>query len=442
MNQIDIEELVSRCNSPRTKLYFREAVDCYTIGAYRACIVTTWITVVYDIIEKLRELDLTGDAQATAKVKEFETISAKADVTAALAFEREILAIARDPFELLTAHEVLEIARLQEDRNRCAHPNLVRDNDSFKPAAELARVHLRHAADLILSRPPVQSRAALQFLHTQVESAYFPTTTADALDALKTGPLARAKDNLVKEFVLGALTSCVKESLSTHQVLQRLSAVEATKMLHPQLTQELFRDRAGKVFARIDDSFLARGIFALRRLPDLVPLLDKPTKQKFNTYVSTMPDSDMIPTLAFALRLDEFRAAGNARLQSVTDEYLAKLIEVYLSNAITAPVEIVERSIVIYSASTSFANANSIAKEIVLPLLPSYDANQAERIMRCASNGEVKYSFEFKNVVQAIKSRNVLEYDHFIRLFGELGIAQAHPSLSFDENPLAHSKET
>jgi hypothetical protein len=45
----------------RARSYLREAVDCYNAGLYRAAIVTTWVAVVFDLIEKIRELALSGD---------------------------------------------------------------------------------------------------------------------------------------------------------------------------------------------------------------------------------------------------------------------------------------------------------------------------------------------------------------------------------------------
>ena len=121
----DLDELVLRCRDPRSQAYVREAVACHHSGAHRASIVATWIAVVFDIVGKLRELDLSGDGRATAKLADFERIRAGGDgrLKEALDFEREILAVAKDEFELLTPLEKADLERLQEDRNRCAHPS-------------------------------------------------------------------------------------------------------------------------------------------------------------------------------------------------------------------------------------------------------------------------------------------------------------------------------
>src|SRR4051812_16530091 len=102
---VDLESLVERCRSANARAYIKEAVDCYRIGAYRACIITTWIALVYDIIDKFRELAFTGDKAAEALVKEFDEIQKHRNTEAALKFERDVLGIAYRDFELITAQE-------------------------------------------------------------------------------------------------------------------------------------------------------------------------------------------------------------------------------------------------------------------------------------------------------------------------------------------------
>lgn len=60
----DLDELVLRCKSAAAKAYINEATSCYFAGAYRSAIVATWIAVVYDFVDKLKDLELAGDANA------------------------------------------------------------------------------------------------------------------------------------------------------------------------------------------------------------------------------------------------------------------------------------------------------------------------------------------------------------------------------------------
>ncbi len=119
----DLDELILLCRDDRAKAYIAEAVASYRSGAFRSSIVGTWIAVCFDVIEKLRELALSGDKEAEKQVTELERTRKSGDITNALKFERELLELARDKFELISHVEFIDLQRLQEDRNRCAHPS-------------------------------------------------------------------------------------------------------------------------------------------------------------------------------------------------------------------------------------------------------------------------------------------------------------------------------
>lgn len=65
----DLDELVLKCRDERAKSYIAEAVACYKVGAFRSSVVVCWIAVCFDVIDKLRELALAGDAEAEKKLR-------------------------------------------------------------------------------------------------------------------------------------------------------------------------------------------------------------------------------------------------------------------------------------------------------------------------------------------------------------------------------------
>jgi hypothetical protein len=182
----DLDELILRCRDDRARSLIAEAVSGYRANAFRSAVVATWVAVCFDLIEKLRELALAGDAAAEKQTERLEKIRASDDVSAALAFERDLLKLARD------------LQRLQEDRNRCAHPSLVDETSPYRPSAELVRAHIVSAVDHVLRHPPAQGKFALDRLLTQIDSEYFPTKKQGALEALRVGPLTKARESLVR----------------------------------------------------------------------------------------------------------------------------------------------------------------------------------------------------------------------------------------------------
>ena len=125
----DLDELVLKCRDQKAKSYIREAVACYKAGAFRSAIVSTWIAVSFDILDKLKELSLAGDKEAERQIESFDKARRIGDVANSLKFEREILAICRDKLELISPVEFIDLDRLQEDRNRCAHPSMTAEID-------------------------------------------------------------------------------------------------------------------------------------------------------------------------------------------------------------------------------------------------------------------------------------------------------------------------
>src|SRR5882672_10714855 len=146
----DLDELVQSCRDAEARSYVAEAVMCYRAGAFRACIVSTWIAVVFDLIAKIKELALSGDSDAqkiTNDLAAWQQLIEKGDlaiIKKSLDLEREIVNIANEKFGFFDGLQVLDLTRLRDDRNRCAHPTFQGGDQPYSPSSELARTHLVH----------------------------------------------------------------------------------------------------------------------------------------------------------------------------------------------------------------------------------------------------------------------------------------------------------
>lgn len=145
----DLDELVLSCRTDQSKEYISEAVACYRAGAYRAVIVNAWIAIVYDLIDKMKELSASGDGAAKKIIDDFEKHQKQIDegneqaIKSSLEFERNILQTAKNEMEFFDQQQLIDLSRLREDRHRCAHPSFHRIDEPYRPSAEQARVHLR-----------------------------------------------------------------------------------------------------------------------------------------------------------------------------------------------------------------------------------------------------------------------------------------------------------
>ena len=157
----DIDELALRCTDNNSKIFIEEAVRAYKAGAYRACINNTWLAIVMNITFKIEQLALMNDAEAVKQKENLDKIKETNNISGMLNFEREILKTAKEKFELFDDIVLIDLQRIQEDRNRCSHPLLNIDNEPFIPTAELARHHLYLAVDKVISEGNVFGKAAL-----------------------------------------------------------------------------------------------------------------------------------------------------------------------------------------------------------------------------------------------------------------------------------------
>ncbi len=124
---VNLDEMVLRCRDEAAKESISEALTCYRAGAFRACIVTTWLAVVFDFVAKLREMAGGGHGEASVILNEFDSICADLTDTRvgrSQKFEREVLSYAKDKLQLLSPFEYDELERLYKDRHKCAHPSM------------------------------------------------------------------------------------------------------------------------------------------------------------------------------------------------------------------------------------------------------------------------------------------------------------------------------
>jgi hypothetical protein len=364
---IDLDELVLLCRNDNAKSFISEAISCYKVGAYRQCIVATWIAVVYDIIHKLQELDLTGDKKARRKLEAYEQILQDGDIRKALIFENSILDLAKDEFELLSVLEHSDLARIKEDRNRCAHPALNRIDEVYQPSAELARTHIRNGVLHLLQHPPVQGKAALGKIINEYRSDFFPTNVDNAKVYFQQGPLSRPRDSLVKNFTIVLIKEFLNEELNSKKEKQCLAALIALREMHRELVENTFRERLNDIMFSVDDNFILHCIKFLFGITDTWQYLAENTRQKLQIYIEEMPHEDLFPGILMSKTIPDLEENSRARLEQLTTEQVAHYLEFNLDDE-----EIKNLAIERYLQSPSFGTANSLARELILPFLHSF----------------------------------------------------------------------
>lgn len=417
----DLDELVLRCRNKVAKGYIKEAVRSYKAGAYRAAIVTTWIAIVFDYLDKLRELEISGHKDAKKELEEFEQHRKANDVKKSLDFERELLYNAKDRYEFLSPYEHMDLSRLMEDRHRCAHPSMNSVEEVYKPTAEMARLHIRNAITSMLQNPPVQGKAALDSIMKDLESDYFPTSSQDAQKVLKSGPLGKPRDSLVRNFTIVLLKYLMLEDLSDKAHAQACAAMNALKELHTELSTNALKEKLSDIVNGVSDDRYYVVVKFLALIPDTWQFLDDGAKAKIESYAETMEGSQVIKGFGYALRLTEIKERVEGRIPTLTDE---ELIEVVRTFSYELPELLADRVLERYAGATSWNEANFLANRLVLPSINLLDRQHLELLFTAGQdNGEVKYSHQYNEILKAIVNSGELSDVEFAELMNRHELA-------------------
>ncbi|MGM9487029.1 hypothetical protein [Ideonella sp. YS5] len=357
---VDLDELILECRDPRAKTCLAEAVNSYRAGALRASIVATWIAVCFDLIDKLRELALAGDKTAEKHIEELDKTRQTNDFLRALKFERELLDLARDQFELISHLEHVDLARLRDDRNRCAHPSLISDEQAYIPSAELVRTHIHAAVSHLLRHPPVQGKFALERLCMEVGSDYFPTDVKAACIVLGSGPLKKPRASLTRNFVVLMLKHLLCEGPVGKAARRYAAALQAVGVLHHAQYDSVMREKLTAIFRGVDHSRLARCARFLQLVGDCWQYLERDQHLRLIAYVEHLPDEDL-KSVGSLLDCPPLRDAATAR---IADTSWANIMEA-VTSAVELPAPLADRAIALLRGAESFADANGIAGELV-----------------------------------------------------------------------------
>jgi hypothetical protein len=392
----DLDELVLKCRDQKAKSYIREAVACYKAGAFRSAIVSTWIAVSFDILDKLKELSLAGDKEAERQIESFDKARRIGDVANSLKFEREILVVCRDKLELISHVEFIDLNRLQEDRNRCAHPSMASDGEVFNPSAELARMHIRSAVEHLLQYPPAQGKYALDSLTSEVESEYFPTDVKKAVVAFESSPLNKARDSLIRNFTIVLLKKLINDAKDYKEIYRISTALNAIEVIHRELYRKILTEKLSSIVRSLAVEKLDRVIPLIRHVEDSWSYLEADIRQKIQTYVENLPKEE-IENIDIFLSIQGLKSFAEKRLKKATRTELDEAIFFVI------PLQVSDRIIELYSESRNFDQANNFASTVIR-YATDYSKEQIQKIISvCGDNDQIKHSFDVGSVINSIR---------------------------------------
>lgn len=384
----NLEELVLKCLEENAKSGIQEAIRCYNSGAYRASIVSAYVTVCFDLIEKLKSLAATGDGEAKLAEQKLQGLQDQYDkgdpqsIKGLLEFERGLLELFRDKFDFFGKHEFDDLSRLRDDRNRCAHPTFFKSTIPFSPSAELARLHIRNVLTHVLTQNPKQGRSALDSLESLIVSSYFPIDIKEAVIRLKGSELNNARPELIRAFTDKIFFGMADKSSKLYRSGKGRVALEAAAELYrPVVIPRLVVNINKLLRLPEDDAIYVGSVFALR-LIDAGEQVDDAGRTVVRLWIKSPPENIVKGNLyCRGLQLSWAKEATLAALRSSGPEELASIT---LSDI---PREVTAFAAELYSAVQSLSMATHYSKKFAVKFAPHFNDDELEVIFREAGEG-------------------------------------------------------
>jgi hypothetical protein len=419
----DLDELVLRCRTEEAREHIAEAVASYRGGAYRATIVMSWIAVVFDLMDKVRELSIAGEAGAKGILKTFENYQEQIHkgepqaMKQALEFEREILPRVRNDLSLIDAQQLIDLERLREDRHRCAHPSFNRVGEAFRPPAELARLHLRNAITHVLGQPPIQGKAALDGLRTLVSSAYFPTDLAKAKVQLANSALAHATPTLVKNFVDALIFGYIKHDDDFYELNQVLTAMTVIVDTHRGIAEPRMTQNFRKIFSKANDEELGTAVAFLAGWPAAWEMLDAPNRDRAIHFIEVTDYEVMEPGFPYLAHIPDLIPLLKKRMEPLNTDQLAALI----AEEELRPIA-VDAILARYLKANSYNNARIRRTRLVLPVLEHLTPDHISLLVtKAAENAQVNEETGFPRLLNQIAELGTIPAAGYKALVDEAG---------------------
>ncbi|MGH1440333.1 MAG: hypothetical protein ACRBBR_09505 [Cellvibrionaceae bacterium] len=375
----DLDELVQRVRNIHPRSYLNEAIVAYRAGAYRAALITTWIAVCVDIIEKVRELSASGDGAAKVIEQRLDKINPSAP-SEMISFEREILNIAADELELISIIEKSHLERLKEDRNICAHPTFSQDGNQFSPLAETALSFIVQASNYLLIHPPVKGKVVINKIYELINEPSFPNTDEKAFAVLSSeNNLGRVRSSSVKNLVIILLKRLFRddENLDKELFAKICSALGAISRLNPDIYKDVLATKLSQMLSEASDEQLKRVFPFLIRRKEEWSKIEKAVKVRLEGLIASMSAEELISYQAVPLceKIQDIFAAVDSAITEFKDFEKAKIIA-------TGPsVDFKESAIELFINSMSYDCSEFRGNKLILPLSDSLSTNDLSKIL-------------------------------------------------------------
>ncbi len=137
----------------------------------------------------------------------------------------------------------------------------------------------------------------------EVESKYFPGETTKAVEFFKSGPLAKAREALVRNFVVALSKTLLKQPATTISRRRRFAALNAVLEMYVGKGERTLAEVLPELVQAVPDEKLYRVIFFLASVRQSWELIGKPAQMKAEEYIEKAPEDHEYRFLPYAVKV-------------------------------------------------------------------------------------------------------------------------------------------
>jgi hypothetical protein len=381
----DIDSLCLAVRDRESRRLISEAITAYRGGAFRSAIMSTWIAIAYDIISKARELAAQGEAAPKVFVDELDVAIENNSIPKLQRIESELLKTANEKLLLFAPHEFVAFTRLQEDRNLCAHPAFVLEDELYKPTPDLVRTHIVQGLQYLLIHAPLQGKSAVGRFEADVLSASFPVDGPDINAFIRSRYLDRAKEvlviNLLKWLIKSTFGSDrARFQTKEKQIAQTLKEISSVKTA---IYDSVVPPFVATWFDAVDDAVLLGLCTFIGSDTRIWTWLSEPVRLRIRRLLATV---DVDALKAFST----FDALSSSELSVdllVRFDALDRNAQISIAAENPRP-ELVSRAIELYGSSGAWRSAESNGLTLVVNYVQFFTSEDIRKILEAAASND------------------------------------------------------
>ena len=406
-HSIDIDDAIIGIKNSSAKNYIKEAIDSYRIGAYRSSVLVTWISICVDIIEKIKELSLSGDKLATELYEKINKIPDKS-IDKMLSMEKQLLDIAYEKLELISLIEKRNLERIQEDRNLCAHPTFISDGDQFNPSPDICREYIQQAITYLLSQPPVKGKTVIKVIVDLINGETFPEDNEKAYLLLSSNHyLGKTKKSSISNLliVLFKRIFCDNEPFPQPLFKKYTSAIYSIKRLEPEIYKDVIKDKINKMLAEANDNLFKRLFPFLIDIPSIFDHFEDIVLIRLTEIIQSISEDELIKyhVPKTAEKIEYINIEFQKRILTIED--LPKIIKI-------VPSEIFkDKAIELFIDSSTFVESKKLGINVLLPHVKFFTEHDLEVLL----SGTIKNESNKINQILSVDKNK----DLFVQIYNE-----------------------